>query len=122
MNKHPLYAAARVQWRGIITGFRHVDPMTDMDIQELANLTAGDADVNNFERLFTKLKEMKSKTTRSSCCFFPTSLSCISLSPVNDERFCLFATDKASSMPHEQRKVHAEKVRCIGRSNSHLTK
>ncbi|KAI5623986.1 alpha- and gamma-adaptin-binding protein p34, partial [Silurus asotus] len=54
-----------------------VDPMTNMDIQELANLTAGDADVDNFERLFTKLKEMK---------------------------------DKASSMPHEQRKVHAEKV------------
>ncbi|KAI4887589.1 hypothetical protein NFI96_014839 [Prochilodus magdalenae] len=54
-----------------------VDPMTDMDIRELANLTAGDADVENFERLFTKLKEMK---------------------------------DKASSLPHEQRKVHAEKV------------
>lgn len=54
-----------------------VDPMTDLDIQELANLTAGDADVENFERLFTKLKEMK---------------------------------DKASSLPHEQRKVHAEKV------------
>ncbi|XP_076848452.1 alpha- and gamma-adaptin-binding protein p34 [Brachyhypopomus gauderio] len=54
-----------------------VDPMTDMDIQELASLTAGDADVENFERLFTKLKEMK---------------------------------DKASSLPHEQRKVHAEKV------------
>ncbi|XP_030282128.1 alpha- and gamma-adaptin-binding protein p34 [Sparus aurata] len=54
-----------------------VDAMTDLDIQELANLTAGDADVDNFERLFTKLKEMK---------------------------------DKASSMPHEQRKVHAEKV------------
>ncbi|XP_066540367.1 alpha- and gamma-adaptin-binding protein p34 [Hoplias malabaricus] len=54
-----------------------VDPMTDMDIQELANLTAGDADVENFERLFTKLKEMK---------------------------------DKASSLPHEQRKAHAEKV------------
>uniref|UniRef100_A0A667XVN3 Alpha and gamma adaptin binding protein n=1 Tax=Myripristis murdjan TaxID=586833 RepID=A0A667XVN3_9TELE len=53
------------------------DPMTDLDIQELANLTAGDADVENFERLFTKLKEMK---------------------------------DKASSLPHEQRKVHAEKV------------
>lgn len=33
--------------------------MTDLDIQELANLTAGDADVDNFERLFTKLKEMK---------------------------------------------------------------
>uniref|UniRef100_A0A8C4ZUW3 Alpha and gamma adaptin binding protein n=1 Tax=Gadus morhua TaxID=8049 RepID=A0A8C4ZUW3_GADMO len=52
-------------------------PMTHLDIQELANLTAGDADVENFERLFTKLKEMK---------------------------------DKASSLPHEQRKVHAEKV------------
>lgn len=33
--------------------------MIDIDIQELANLTAGDADVENFERLFTKLKEMK---------------------------------------------------------------
>lgn len=33
--------------------------MTNLDIQELANLTAGDADVDNFERLFTKLKEMK---------------------------------------------------------------
>lgn len=54
-----------------------VDPMTHLDIQELANLTAGDADVENFERLFSKLKEMK---------------------------------DKASSLPHEQRKVHAEKV------------
>ncbi|XP_036005072.1 alpha- and gamma-adaptin-binding protein p34 [Fundulus heteroclitus] len=54
-----------------------VDAMTDLDIQELANLTAGDADAENFERLFTKLKEMK---------------------------------DKASSLPHEQRKVHAEKV------------
>lgn len=37
------------------------DAMTDLDIQELANLTAGDADVDNFERLFTKLKEMKGK-------------------------------------------------------------
>ncbi|XP_060932455.1 alpha- and gamma-adaptin-binding protein p34 [Limanda limanda] len=54
-----------------------VDELTDLDIQELANLTSGDADVDNFERLFTKLKEMK---------------------------------DKASSLPHEQRKVHAEKV------------
>ncbi|KAM3610059.1 uncharacterized protein V6R79_024619 [Siganus canaliculatus] len=54
-----------------------VDAMTNLDIQELANLTAGDADVDNFERLFTKLKEMK---------------------------------EKASSLPHEQRKVHAEKV------------
>lgn len=54
-----------------------VDPMLDMDIRELASLTAGDADVENFERLFSKLKEMK---------------------------------DKASSLPREQRKVHAEKV------------
>ncbi|XP_010795687.1 alpha- and gamma-adaptin-binding protein p34 isoform X2 [Notothenia coriiceps] len=54
-----------------------VDSMTDLDIQELANLTAGDVDMDNFERLFSKLKEMK---------------------------------DKASSLPHEQRKVHAEKV------------
>ncbi len=37
--------------------------MIDVDIQELANLTAGDADVENFERLFTKLKEMKGKHT-----------------------------------------------------------
>uniref|UniRef100_A0A7N8XP87 Alpha and gamma adaptin binding protein n=1 Tax=Mastacembelus armatus TaxID=205130 RepID=A0A7N8XP87_9TELE len=58
-------------------GHAVVDAMTDLDIQELANLTAGDGDVDNFERLFTKLKEMK---------------------------------DKASSLPHEQRKVHAEKV------------
>lgn len=35
--------------------------MTDLDIQELANLTTGDVDVDNFERLFTKLKEMKGK-------------------------------------------------------------
>ncbi|RXM95933.1 Alpha- and gamma-adaptin-binding protein p34 [Acipenser ruthenus] len=33
--------------------------MLDMDIQELASLTTGDADVENFERLFSKLKEMK---------------------------------------------------------------
>ncbi|KAJ0028926.1 hypothetical protein NQD34_003923 [Periophthalmus magnuspinnatus] len=51
--------------------------MTDLDIRELADLTAGNADVDNFERLFTKLKEMK---------------------------------DKASSLPHDQRKVHAERV------------
>lgn len=35
--------------------------MTDLDIQELANLTTGDVDVDHFERLFTKLKEMKGK-------------------------------------------------------------
>ncbi|XP_069481235.1 alpha- and gamma-adaptin-binding protein p34 isoform X2 [Ambystoma mexicanum] len=54
-----------------------VDPMLDMDIQELASLTTGDGDLENFGRLFTKLQEMK---------------------------------DKASTMPHEQRKLHAEKV------------
>lgn len=39
--------------------------MIDVDIQELANLTAGDADVENFERLFTKLKEMKGTHTQT---------------------------------------------------------
>ncbi|XP_055218677.1 alpha- and gamma-adaptin-binding protein p34 isoform X2 [Gorilla gorilla gorilla] len=53
------------------------DPMLDLDIQELASLTTGGGDVENFERLFSKLKEMK---------------------------------DKAATLPHEQRKVHAEKV------------
>uniref|UniRef100_A0A8D0L8W2 Alpha and gamma adaptin binding protein n=1 Tax=Sphenodon punctatus TaxID=8508 RepID=A0A8D0L8W2_SPHPU len=53
------------------------DPILDMDIQELASLTAGEGDLENFERLFSKLKEMK---------------------------------DKAASLPHEQRKLHAEKV------------
>uniref|UniRef100_A0AAZ3P489 Alpha and gamma adaptin binding protein n=1 Tax=Oncorhynchus tshawytscha TaxID=74940 RepID=A0AAZ3P489_ONCTS len=47
--------------RAFSTCFLSVDPMLDLDIQELANLTAGDADVENFERLFTKLKEMKDK-------------------------------------------------------------
>lgn len=42
------------------------DAMTDLDIQELANLTAGDADVDNFERLFTKLKEMKGNWENST--------------------------------------------------------
>lgn len=47
--------------------------MTDLDIQELANLTAGDADVDNFERLFTKLKEMKGEASLIlRYCFFPT--------------------------------------------------
>ncbi|KAL4613395.1 alpha- and gamma-adaptin-binding protein p34 isoform X2 [Arapaima gigas] len=59
------------------TGINVLDPSTDIDIQELASLTTGDADVENFERLFTKLREMK---------------------------------DKASSLPPEERKVHAEKV------------
>ncbi|KFQ62644.1 Alpha- and gamma-adaptin-binding protein p34, partial [Pelecanus crispus] len=54
-----------------------VDPMLDMDIQELASLTTRDSDLENFERVFSKLKEMK---------------------------------DKAATLPHEQRKLHAEKV------------
>ncbi|XP_074456241.1 alpha- and gamma-adaptin-binding protein p34 isoform X2 [Larus michahellis] len=54
-----------------------VDPVLDMDIQELASLTTRDGDLENFERLFSKLKEMK---------------------------------DKAATLPHEQRKLHAEKV------------
>ncbi|KAM3828197.1 alpha- and gamma-adaptin-binding protein p34 [Vipera latastei] len=37
------------------------DPVLDTDIQELASLTAGEGDVENFERLFSKLKEMKEK-------------------------------------------------------------
>ncbi|XP_072258701.1 alpha- and gamma-adaptin-binding protein p34 [Pyxicephalus adspersus] len=54
-----------------------VDPMLDLDIRELASLTSGEGDMENFGRLFTKLQEMK---------------------------------DKAATMPHEQRKLHAEKV------------
>ncbi|KAJ8790352.1 hypothetical protein J1605_021429 [Eschrichtius robustus] len=54
-----------------------VDPTLDLDIQELASLTTGRGDLENFERLFSKLKEMK---------------------------------DKAATLPHEQRKLHAEKV------------
>lgn len=47
------------------------DAMTDLDIQELANLTAGDADADNFERLFTKLKEMKGYwITQNTCLEF----------------------------------------------------
>ncbi|XP_038041161.1 alpha- and gamma-adaptin-binding protein p34 [Anas acuta] len=55
----------------------HVDAMLDTDIQELANLTTREGDLENFERLFSKLKEMK---------------------------------EKAATLPHEQRKLHAEKV------------
>lgn len=54
-----------------------VDPMLDLDIRELASLTSGEGDIENFSRLFTKLQEMK---------------------------------DKAATLPHEQRKLHAEKV------------
>ncbi|XP_053574494.1 alpha- and gamma-adaptin-binding protein p34 [Bombina bombina] len=54
-----------------------VDPMLDLDIQELASLTSSDGDLENFSRLFSKLQAMK---------------------------------EKAASLPHEQRKLHAEKV------------
>ena len=54
-----------------------VDPILDLDIQELSSLTTGGGDLENFQRLFSKLKEMK---------------------------------DKAATLPHEQRKMHAEKV------------
>lgn len=54
-----------------------IDPMLHLDIQELATLTTGEVDCENFERLFEKLKQMK---------------------------------DKAATLPHEQRKLHAEKV------------
>ncbi|KAG7245396.1 hypothetical protein INR49_010847 [Caranx melampygus] len=50
------------------------DAMTDLDIQELANLTAGDADVDNFERLFTKLKEMKAFDKAHADCAHPREL------------------------------------------------
>lgn len=97
--------------------------MTDLDIQELANLTAGDADVDNFERLFTKLKEMKGEATSLSCLLFLSyHLNSNHLFQCKDQSFFLFAIDKASSLPHEQRKVHAEKVRCIDGANSQTTK
>lgn len=105
------------------------DAMTDLDIQELANLTAGDADVEHFERLFSKLKEMKGKWKKHLCNtkgkisrICPLTYFCAFLFALNFEwvkylfRFFLYfilfqPADKASSMPHEQRKVHAEKVR-----------
>lgn len=104
------------------------DAMTDLDIQELANLTAGDADMDNFERLFTKLKEMKGKWksiyTRQKKKYpvCPLTYFCAFVFALIFEwlkylfRFLLYfilfqPADKASSLPHEQRKVHAEKVR-----------
>lgn len=47
------------------------DPMLDLDIQELASLTTGGGDLENFERLFSKLKEMKGNypgTSHSLAC------------------------------------------------------
>ncbi|OCT86732.1 hypothetical protein XELAEV_18020421mg [Xenopus laevis] len=38
-----------------------VDPMLDLDIRELASLTSGEGDIENFSRLFSKLQEMKDK-------------------------------------------------------------
>ncbi|XP_074956873.1 alpha- and gamma-adaptin-binding protein p34 [Phalacrocorax aristotelis] len=62
---------------GASTNNLQIDHTVDMDIQELASLTTRDGDLENFERVFSKLKEMK---------------------------------DKAATLPHEQRKLHAEKV------------
>ncbi|XP_077323793.1 alpha- and gamma-adaptin-binding protein p34 isoform X1 [Lithobates pipiens] len=61
-----------------------VDPMLDLDIRELASLTSGEGDLENFGRLFSKLQEMKGKKKNFG--------------------------DKAATLPHEQRKLHAEKV------------
>lgn len=111
----------------LLTTVHPPDALTESDIQELANLTAGDSDVDNFERLFTKLKEMKGKCDEKyqskhillafqhvlcvcCACKIYTGINCI---------YYFQSTEKASSMPHEQRKVHAEKVNnCI----SHLLK
>lgn len=41
--------------------------MLDLDIQELASLTTGGGDLENFERLFSKLKEMKGKQMNPLC-------------------------------------------------------
>ena len=81
------------------------DPMTHLDIQELANLTAGDADVENFERLFTKLKEMKGDCLLNKQCLHNQEVSAY-----HDKMSMFSLADKASSLPHDQRKVHAEKV------------
>lgn len=81
--------------------FGCLDAMTDLDIQELATLTAGDADVDNFERLFTKLKQMKGISEN-------TKKQQGQNTDVDISGF--WSAEKASSMPHEQRKVHAEKV------------
>ncbi|XP_064312109.1 alpha- and gamma-adaptin-binding protein p34 [Phalacrocorax carbo] len=62
---------------GASTNNLQIDHTVDTDIQELASLTTRDGDLDNFERVFSKLKEMK---------------------------------DKAATLPHEQRKLHAEKV------------
>ncbi|GAB1294333.1 Alpha- and gamma-adaptin-binding protein p34 [Apodemus speciosus] len=72
-----MQAPLHQQWEGCESPGDWVDPMLDLDIQELASLTTGGGDLENFERLFSKLKEMK---------------------------------DKAATLPHEQRKLHAEKV------------
>lgn len=86
------------------------DAMTDLDIQELANLTAGDADVDNFERLFTKLKEMKGICQMGKNAHCQKKLMEMWRSNVFFILLIFKPVDKASSLPHEQRKVHAEKV------------
>lgn len=57
--------------------------MLDLDIQELASLTTGGGDLENFERLFSKLKEMKGKDpgmphvlSRHASCAIPPYLTC----------------------------------------------
>lgn len=109
----------------------HTDAMTDLDIQELANLTAGDADVDNFERLFSKLKEMKGNwgmKRKGTTLLFLVIFKNLALKKTFSLLWWRSNTftagdiydalvfsdfqpaDKASSLPHEQRKVHAEKV------------
>lgn len=74
----PKHAAMDIMIDGMYSYYSLIcsDAVTDLDIQELANLTAGDADVDNFERLFTKLKEMKGKT---QCTTMHNSPSCVGL-------------------------------------------
>eukprot|EP00069_Balaena_mysticetus_P017153 bmy_10371T0 len=51
-------------WRILIS-----DPTLDLDIQELASLTTGGGDLENFERLFSKLKEMKACLINMESCY-----------------------------------------------------
>lgn len=49
--------------------------MLDTDIQELASLTTREGDLDNFERLFSKLKEMKGNVPGSKLCHLFQSLT-----------------------------------------------
>lgn len=53
--------------------------MLDLDIQELASLTTGGGDLENFERLFSKLKEMKGNWICGVCHVPITVLLCFIL-------------------------------------------